>query len=92
MQSKQRNRGGRSVFHIAVSSTHAVAGDEVVNRQKRNIRDLVDGTLGELLDVPDKLHRPGFVSIRVQGEVLYTFARDLQDNAIVERMTSNIFD
>jgi hypothetical protein len=60
--------------------------------KKETYVTLLTGTLGEILDVPDKLHRPGFVSIRVQGEVLYTFARDLQDNVIVERMTSNIFD
>ena len=34
--------------------------------------------------VPDTLNHPGFVTIRVNGETLYTFARDLQENAIIE--------
>ena len=44
---------------------------------------LAVGTVGEILDLPDKLNDPGLVTIRVNGETLYTFARDLQDNAII---------
>jgi hypothetical protein len=42
------------------------------------------GTVGEILDVPDKLSRPGLVTIHVYGETLYTFARDLQENTFIE--------
>jgi hypothetical protein len=44
------------------------------------------GTVGEILDIPDKLGRPGLVTIRVNDETLYTFARDLQENTIIEPM------
>jgi hypothetical protein len=47
---------------------------------------LAVGTVGEILDLPDKLSQPGFVTIRVNGETLYTFARDLQDNAYIESL------
>jgi hypothetical protein len=53
---------------------------------------LLTGTLGEILDIPDVLHRPGFVRIRVQGETLYTFVRDLQDNAIVQPQPYDIYE
>ena len=42
------------------------------------------GTVGEILDGLEKLNHPGFVKIRVKGEALYTFVRDLQDNAFIE--------
>jgi hypothetical protein len=45
---------------------------------------LAVGTVGEFIDGPDTLDHPGFVTIRVNGETLYTFARDLQENAVIE--------
>jgi hypothetical protein len=50
------------------------------------------GTVGEILDGPEKLNQPGFVKIRVQGEALYTFARDLQDNALIESLPYDTYD
>lgn len=64
----------------------------VPNGTKETYVTLLTGTLGEILDLPDKLHQPGLVSIRVQGEVLYTFVRDLQENAIIEPMTCDMSD
>ena len=54
------------------------------NGSKEKYVTLVVGTMGEIVDLPDKLSQPGFVTIRVNGETLYTFARDLQENAILE--------
>ena len=48
------------------------------------------GTVGEILDGPEKLNHPGFVKISVRGEELYTFARDLQDNTILEPLVCDI--
>jgi len=42
------------------------------------------GTLGEILDIGDNLNHPGFVTIRVDGEMFYTFVRDLQESATIE--------
>jgi hypothetical protein len=50
------------------------------------------GVVGEILDAIDSLIEPGFVTIRVGEETLYTFARDLQQNAIIESMVCNTFD
>ena len=44
------------------------------------------GTLGEILDGNDRLNRPGLVRIRVRNEILYTFARDLHENAFIEQL------
>jgi hypothetical protein len=51
---------------------------------------LTVGTVGEIIDGPDTLDHPGFVTIRVNGETLYTFARDLQENAIIEPLVCDI--
>ena len=50
------------------------------------------GTVGEILDGPEKLNSPGLVKISVKGETLYTFARDLQYNAFIEAPPSDIYD
>ena len=42
------------------------------------------GTLGEILDTGGNVNDPGFVTIRVDGEMFYTFTRDLRENATVE--------
>ena len=49
------------------------------------------GTVGEILDEPEKLNHPGFVKISVRGEELYTFARDLRDNTILEPLVCEIY-
>ena len=50
------------------------------------------GTVGEILDGPEKLNHPGFVKISVRGEELYTFARDLQYNAFIESLPCDTYD
>ena len=37
------------------------------------------GTVGEIIEAYDDLDRPGFVLIKVAGDTLFTFARDLRD-------------
>ena len=37
------------------------------------------GTVGEIIEEYEDLDRPGFVLIRVAGDKLFTFARDLRD-------------
>ena len=49
-------------------------------RLKKHYVTLSIGTVGEILDVS----QPGFVNIRVSGETLYTFTRDLEANVIFE--------
>jgi hypothetical protein len=59
---------------------------------KQTYVTLAVGVVGEIIDGPDKLDQPGFVTIRVAGETLYTFARDLQQNAVLESIASNSLD
>lgn len=80
---KQRNRGGNYVFHIALPSTLSPSRDDA-NGPKETYVTLAVGTVGEFIAGPDTLDHPGFVTIRVNGETLYTFARDLQENAVIE--------
>jgi hypothetical protein len=50
------------------------------------------GTVGEILDGTEKLKDPGFVKIRVNGEMFYTFARDLKGNAFIDSLPYDIYD
>ena len=46
------------------------------------------GTCGEILDLHDQLGRPGIVMIQVNGETLYSFARDLEQRTLLETTPS----
>jgi hypothetical protein len=48
------------------------------------------GTVGEILEIPDKLSRPGLVTIRVNGETLYSFVCDLQENTFIEPLACGV--
>jgi hypothetical protein len=46
------------------------------------------GTCGEILDLHDQLGRPGIVMIQVNGQTLYSFARDLEQRTLLETTPS----
>ena len=81
----------RHVFSISLPSTHDSAGDEVTGPKEKYIAVPV-GTLGGIVDGNDKLNHPGLVRIRVKGETLYTFARDLHENVFIDSLAYGAFE